>query len=60
VLPLADFGTINYEDSAVNGSSMDSQDPTSIIMVSQRGHQLDSTGSMDSVGDFSNTWLASS
>jgi Peptidase A4 family len=60
VLPLADFGTINYGDSTVNGSSMDSQNPTSIIMVSQRGDQLDSTSGMDSVGDFSNTWLASS
>ena len=60
VLPLADFATINYGDSTANGSSMDAQSPTSIIMVSQRGDQLDSTGSMDSVGDFSNTWLASS
>jgi len=59
-LPLADFGTVNYGDSTVNGSSMDSQNPTSIIMVGQSGDQLDSTGSMDGAGDFSNTWLASS
>jgi hypothetical protein len=59
-LPLADFGTVNYGDSTVNGSSMDSQNPTGIIMVGQSGDQLDSTSSMDSVGDFSNSWLAES
>jgi hypothetical protein len=59
-LPLADFGTVDYSGPTVNGSSMDAQNPTQIIMVGSSGHQLDSTGSMDGAGDFSNTWLAES
>jgi hypothetical protein len=59
-LPLADFGTINYSASTANGSSMDAQNPTQIIMVGSSGDQLDSTSSMDSVGDFSNTWMSQS
>jgi hypothetical protein len=43
----------------VNGSSLGSQDPISIAMVSSSGTQLDSTSAIDSNGDFSNTWLAS-
>jgi peptidase A4-like protein len=60
VLPLADFGTINYSGSAANGSSMANSSPTSIIMVGSSGDQLDSTGPMDGSGDFSNTWMAES
>jgi hypothetical protein len=59
-LPLADFGTVNYSGSTVNGSSMDAQDPTQIIMVGSSGDQLDSTSSMDTVGDFSNAWMSES
>jgi hypothetical protein len=59
-LPLADFGTVNYTGSTVDGSSMDSQDPTSITMVGSSGDQLDSTGAMDSSGDFDNVWDAES
>jgi hypothetical protein len=59
VLPLADFGTVSYSGSQVNGSSLGGQDPTSITMVSSSGTQLDSTSAIDSNGDFSNTWLAS-
>ena len=59
-LPLADFGTVDYSGSTVNGSSMDAQNPTQIIMVGSSGDQLDSTSSMDGAGDFSNTWLAES
>ena len=59
-LPLADFGTVNYTGSSVNGSSMASSSPTGIIMVGSSGDQLDSTSPMDSSGDFSNTWMASS
>jgi hypothetical protein len=56
-LPLADFGTVNYSGSTVNGQSMGSQDPTQIIMVGSSGDQLDNTSSIDGNGDFSNTWL---
>jgi hypothetical protein len=59
-LPLADFGTVGYGGSTANGSSMDSQGPTLITMVASSGDQLDSTGSMDASGDFSNTWMAQS
>jgi hypothetical protein len=59
-LPLADFGTVNFSGSSVNGGSMDSQNPTQIIMVGSSGDQLDNTSSMDGSGDFSNTWLAES
>jgi hypothetical protein len=59
-LPLADFGTVNFSGSAVNGESMSSLDPTQIIMVGSSGDQLDTTGSMDNSGDFGNTWLAES
>jgi hypothetical protein len=59
-LPLADFGTVNFSGSTANGQSMDAQNPTQIIMVGNSGDQLDTTSSMDSSGDFSNTWLAES
>ncbi len=59
-LPLADFGTVNFSGSTVNGSSLGGQNPTQIIMVGSSGDQLDSTSSIDGNGDFSNTWLAES
>jgi hypothetical protein len=59
-LPLADFGTINYSGASANGSSMGSQNPTSITMVGSSGDQLDSTSGIDGSGAFSNTWQASS
>jgi hypothetical protein len=59
-LPLADFGTINYSGASANGSSMGSQNPTSITMVGSSGDQLDSTSGIDGSGDFSNTWQAAS
>ncbi|MEP7023688.1 MAG: G1 family glutamic endopeptidase [Actinomycetota bacterium] len=33
VLPLANFGTVNYSASAANGTSLGSQAPTQIVMV---------------------------
>jgi len=59
VLPLADFGTINYGGSSVNGSSMSDQNPTGIIIVDSSGTQQDTTSSMDGSGNFSNGWLSS-
>jgi Peptidase A4 family len=56
-LPLADFGTVNYSGSTVNGTSLGSQDPTSITMVGSSGDQLDSTSTIDGSGDFDNVWL---
>jgi Peptidase A4 family len=60
ILPLSDFGTINYTASTDNGSSMGTQSPTSIVMVDNSGLDKDSTSSMSSSGAFSNTWIRSS
>lgn len=59
VLPLANFGTINYTGSKDNGSSMGTQSPTAIVMIDNSGAQKDTTSSMTSTGAFSNTWLRS-
>jgi hypothetical protein len=59
VLPLADFGTINYTSAAANGTALGSESPTEIIMVDSSGNQQDSTSTI-SGGSFSNTWLRSS
>jgi hypothetical protein len=58
ILPLANFGTVNYTGVSDNGSSMGTQSPTGIIIVSGTGTQEDSTSSITSSGNFSNTWLA--
>jgi hypothetical protein len=60
VLPLADFGTVNYTGSSDNGSSMGGQSPTSIVMIDNSGRDKDSTSSMSSSGAFSNTWIRAS
>jgi hypothetical protein len=57
VLPLADFGTVNYGSSDANGTSLGSQSPTEIIMVDNSGADKDSTSAISSGGAFSNTWL---
>jgi hypothetical protein len=59
ILPLADFGTVNYTASTDNGSSMGTQSPTEIIIVDASGRQEDSTSSISSSGAFSNTWIRS-
>jgi Peptidase A4 family len=59
VLPLANFGTINYTGSSANGASMSGQSPTSITMVNNSGAAKDSTSSLSSTGAFSNTWIRS-
>jgi hypothetical protein len=60
VLPLADFGTVNYSVSTANGTSLGSQDPTEIIMIDSRGRDKDSTSSINGSGGFSNTWIRAS
>jgi Peptidase A4 family len=59
ILPLADFGTVNYGASDANGVSLASKSPTEIIIVSSGGTQEDSTSSIASNGSFSNTWITS-
>jgi hypothetical protein len=60
VLPLANFGTVNYSASSANGTSLGTQNPIQIIMVTNSGAQKDSTSSISSGGAFSNTWIRSS
>src|SRR5579875_2120099 len=59
VLPLADFGTVNYTGASDNGTSMGTQNPTEIIMIDNSGQEKDSTSAMTSSGSFSNTWIRS-
>jgi len=58
ILPLADFGTINYTGATGSGSFTNSN-ATEIIMVDTRGRQEDSTSSITGSGNFSNTWIRS-
>jgi len=58
VLPLADFGTVNYSGAEANGTALGSLSPTEIIMVDSRGRDEDSTSAI-SGGSFSNTWIRS-
>jgi hypothetical protein len=55
VLPLADFGTVSFGSSTVNGSSLSSSDPTGINMATTSGTLEATTGSL-SGGSFSITW----
>ena len=55
VLPLANFGTVSFTSSTVNGSSLSSSDPTSINMESSSG-ALEATTNALSGGSFSITW----
>jgi hypothetical protein len=59
ILPLADFGTVNYTSATDNGSSMGTQSPTEIIIVDNSGNEEDSTSAITSGGSFSNTWIRS-
>ena len=55
VLPLADFGTVDFSGSTVNGASLSSTDPTGMNMVSSKG-AAEATISSLSGGAFSITW----
>ena len=59
VLPLADFGTVDYTAAKANGASLESKAPTEIIMVDSSGNQEDSTSAITSAGAFHNTWIRS-
>jgi hypothetical protein len=59
VLPLANFGTVTYSSSSVNGTSLGSQNPTSITMVNNSGQDKDTTSSINGSGGFSNTFVRS-
>jgi hypothetical protein len=55
VLPLSNFGTVNFSGSTVNGSSLSSFNPTGLNMVSSSG-AAEATISALSGGSFSITW----
>jgi hypothetical protein len=57
VLPLADFGTVDYTAAKANGTSMSSQSPVKITMVDSSGADKDSTSAITSTGAFHNTWI---
>jgi hypothetical protein len=57
VLPLSDFGTVDFTGSTANGSPIGSASPTQINLVSDGGVTEATTSSLDSSGeDFSVTW----
>ena len=56
VLPLADFGTVTFSGSAVNGVPLSSFDPVSVDIVSANGKKEDSISPLSS-GQFGATWL---
>jgi hypothetical protein len=55
VLPLANFGTVTFKSSTVNGATLSSSNPTSINMTTSGGTVKANTGSL-SGGTFSITW----
>ena len=59
VLPLSDFGTVDFTGATVNGSALGSSSPSSINLVSDGGVTEATTSSLDSTGeDFSVTWAS--
>jgi hypothetical protein len=59
VLPLADFGTVNFTSSIANGSAIGSFNPTEIIMVDNSGADKDTVSALSGGENFSATWLRS-
>jgi hypothetical protein len=57
VLPLANFGTVDYTAAKANGTSMSSQSPVKIVMIDNSGNDKDSTSTITSAGAFHNTWI---
>jgi hypothetical protein len=55
-LPLANFGTVHFTGSKVNGAKIGSRHPTKITMV-VRGRQLDRVSALSSGASFSATFL---
>jgi hypothetical protein len=60
VLPLTDFGTVNFANSTVDGNTIGHYHPTKITMVNSSGQAEDSVSGLSSPGKFSATWLRSS
>lgn len=59
VLPLANFGTLNFSNCLSNGSVIGNQSPIQIIMVDSSGLQKDSISALSSGENFTAKWLRS-
>ena len=60
ILPLTDFGTVNFTGSEANGSAIGNAGGlTEIIMVDNEGRQEDSISSLTDGENWSATWLRS-
>jgi hypothetical protein len=59
ILPLTDFGTVSYTSATANGEAIgtSSLDPEQIYIADSEGRAEDSTSSLTSGEDFSNTWI---
>ncbi|HWG01037.1 MAG TPA: G1 family glutamic endopeptidase [Trebonia sp.] len=55
-LPLADFGTVNFSNSLVNGSAIGNSSPVEITMVDSSGQDKDTVSSLSGGENFSATW----
>jgi hypothetical protein len=61
ILPLTDFGTVNFTGSLANGSAIgNASGLTQIIMVDSTGRDKDSVSALSGGENFSATWLRSS
>ncbi len=59
VLPLANFGTVNFSASKANGANLGNSNPTEIIMVGNSGRPKVSVSALSGGTNFSVTWLRS-
>jgi hypothetical protein len=59
VLPLTNFGTVQFSNALVNGAAIGSTNPTKIIMVNNSGRAKDSVSALSGGKAFSATWLHS-
>jgi hypothetical protein len=60
VLPLADFGTVNFSNSLVNGAAIGNTSPTEIIMIDNSGRDKDTVSSLSGGESWSATWVRAS
>jgi hypothetical protein len=57
ILPLANFGTVNFSNATANGSAIGNHSPVQIDMIDNSGRLKDQTSSLSGGGSFSDTWL---
>jgi hypothetical protein len=57
ILPLADFGTVNFSSSLVNGTAIGSQNPVGITMTDSSNRDKDTISGLSGNENFSATWV---